>query len=159
KVLWKYGVNITSFKRSNRREKGRLRTESDTNETSITAATLRNMSLEGKPRYCVTRWTPINERLCMFRGKKQILQHQHNLRSFTNRRCKRRNRQRTHLQLTFRRAQSLQHHKRQQYKDLVTTQQNSFPSELDIKKQWLRCLAVPPQGLGYAKASQAPRIA
>ena len=50
---------------------------------------------------------------------------------------------------------------RQQYEDLVTTRLNTLPSELDINKQWLRCLDVVKshRGFGYAKASKAPRMA
>uniref|UniRef100_T1GVT3 Uncharacterized protein n=1 Tax=Megaselia scalaris TaxID=36166 RepID=T1GVT3_MEGSC len=75
-------------------------------------------TVRGKCKYCVTRWTPINERLCMLRILEVLV--------------------------------------------FPASQLNTLPSELDINKQWLRCLDVlktAATGFGYTKASQAPRMA
>ena len=42
-------------------------------------------AVRGKTRFCITRWTPINERLCMLRIK--IKFYKHNLRLSTHRIC------------------------------------------------------------------------
>uniref|UniRef100_T1GDK5 Uncharacterized protein n=1 Tax=Megaselia scalaris TaxID=36166 RepID=T1GDK5_MEGSC len=61
----------------------RLRTEAQVDETCTTAATLRTTSLEFVLLFCVTRWKPINERLCNMYApyKSRMFLHYHNLRS------------------------------------------------------------------------------
>ncbi|EJU6350860.1 endonuclease/exonuclease/phosphatase family protein, partial [Salmonella enterica] len=78
KVLEKYGVDITALQEIRWKGKGEIKDRSrhqcdlyyschpSKHEFGV------GFAVRGKARYCVTRWTPINERLCMLRLKSKF---------------------------------------------------------------------------------------
>ena len=78
KVLEKYGLDITALQEIRWKGKGEIKDRSrhqcdlyyschpSKHEFGV------GFAARGKARYCVTRWTPINERLCMLRLKSKF---------------------------------------------------------------------------------------